>query len=445
MEAPNLAQPDSGIEYTVLSGASLNRLGCVVMQSRKVVAYTSCQLKPHEKNYPTHDLELAVVMLKLKIRRHYLYKEKCDLLSEHKSLKYLMLQKDLNICQRRWMKLLKYYDLTIKYHPRKANVMANALSRKTLKDAKCDEYKRRTTSGNTTNFTLGKDGELQFMDRMYVPAKNDLRQALLKEAYQRSFFLHPISFKMYHDLGSLYSWLGMKKEILEYISSYLTYQQVKTEHQVPSGKLYPLEVPKLKWDKITIDFISSFHFSPAKKNVVWVIVDPLTKSTHFPPVHTNYSLEKLVELYLSEIVCIHGIPTCIVHAQVLEIAARNYGNQVTVQYHLPSLDRWAIRNNIIRSCVIDFGINWGRYLPLVEFTYNNSHHASLEMSPFEALYDRQKAYANRERKDISFKYRLMLPPKLSKIHNVFNASMLRRNQSNPDHIVQVETLEVKPN
>ncbi|KAK9033559.1 hypothetical protein V6N11_049746 [Hibiscus sabdariffa] len=128
--APVLVQPEAGKEFTVYSDASYFGVGCVLMQGDNVVAYASRQLKPHELNYPTHDLELAVIVFALKIWRHYLYGEKCHMFTDHKSLKYLLTQKDLNLRQRRWMELLKDYDLVIDYHPGKANVVADALSRK---------------------------------------------------------------------------------------------------------------------------------------------------------------------------------------------------------------------------------------------------------------------------------------------------------------------------
>ncbi|KAL4341455.1 hypothetical protein GQ457_08G021100 [Hibiscus cannabinus] len=115
--APVLVQPESGKDFTVYSDASHLGLGCVLMQEGKVVAYASRQLKPHELNYPTHDLELAAIVFALKIWRHYLYGEKCYLFTDHKSLKYLLTQKELNLRQRRWMELLKDYDLVIDYHP----------------------------------------------------------------------------------------------------------------------------------------------------------------------------------------------------------------------------------------------------------------------------------------------------------------------------------------
>ena len=128
--APVLALPKGNGEFEVYSDASYQGLGCVLMQRGRVIAYASRQLKPHEKNYPTHDLELAAVIFALKIWRHYLYGETFPIFTDHKSLKHLMNQKELNMRQRRWIELLKDYDCSIEYHPGKANVVADALSRK---------------------------------------------------------------------------------------------------------------------------------------------------------------------------------------------------------------------------------------------------------------------------------------------------------------------------
>ena len=128
--APVLALPDDSGNFEIYSDASLNGLGCVLMQHGGVIAYASRQLKPQEKNYPTHDLELAAIIFALKIWRHYLYGEKCKIFTDHKCLQYIFTQKELNLRQRRWIELLSDYDCTIEYHPGRANVVADALSRK---------------------------------------------------------------------------------------------------------------------------------------------------------------------------------------------------------------------------------------------------------------------------------------------------------------------------
>ena len=233
-EAPVLTQATCGKEYVIFSDASLNGLGCVIMQEGKVVAYASRKLKPHEKNYPTHDLELVTIVFVLKIWRHYLYGEKRFIYTDHKSLKYLPSQRELNLRQRRWMELIKDYDCVIDYHPGKANVAADALSRKTVqtlralnahlslsndgtvvaeliarpnllnrvleaqnKDGKISAIMNQIGDGKETDFTVNKNGVLYYKDQIWVPDDNELRKAILKEAYSGSFAIHPGSTKMY--------------------------------------------------------------------------------------------------------------------------------------------------------------------------------------------------------------------------------------------------------
>jgi hypothetical protein len=127
--APVLAQPDNGKPFDVYCDASGTGLGCVLMQDNRVIAYASRALRPHEQNYPTHDLELAAMVHALKMWRHYLMGTHCNIFTDHKSLKYIFTQADLNMRQRRWLEPIKDYDLEVHYHPGKANVVADALNR----------------------------------------------------------------------------------------------------------------------------------------------------------------------------------------------------------------------------------------------------------------------------------------------------------------------------
>ncbi|GJS58876.1 putative reverse transcriptase domain-containing protein [Tanacetum coccineum] len=129
-EAPILALPEGNDDFVVYCDASHQGLGAVLMQREKVIAYASRQLKPNEENYTTHDLELGAVVFALKIWRHYLYGTKCTVFTDHKSLQHILDQKELNMRQRRWLELLADYDCEIRYHPGKANVIADALSQK---------------------------------------------------------------------------------------------------------------------------------------------------------------------------------------------------------------------------------------------------------------------------------------------------------------------------
>jgi hypothetical protein len=128
--APVLAQPNNGKPFDVYCDASGTGLGCVLMQDNRVIAHASRALRPHEQNYHTHDLELAAVVHALKMWRHYVMGTHCNIFTDHKSLKYIFTQVDLNMRHRRWLELIKDYDLEVHYHPGKANVVADALSRK---------------------------------------------------------------------------------------------------------------------------------------------------------------------------------------------------------------------------------------------------------------------------------------------------------------------------
>ena len=253
VEAPVLMQLTSGKEYTLYSGALGISLGCVLMQDGKVVSYASIQLKPHEQNYPTHDLELAVVVFALKIWRHYLYGEKCRIFTDHKSLKYLLTQKDLNLRQRRWLEFFKEYDCIIDYHPGKANVVADALSRKmiyalTLKDCdwrlapdgallaqlrvisdlkqmivnaqkndtKLQEIVQLVGTGDMTDYAIDENGGLLYKSRLCVSNDMDLRKKILYESHNTVFTMHPGVNIMYQDMKQYYWWRGMEKDISEY-------------------------------------------------------------------------------------------------------------------------------------------------------------------------------------------------------------------------------------
>ena len=166
--------------------------------------------------------------------------------------------------------------------------------------------------GNKTDFSVKEAGSLYFRNRLCVPDDKELKKKLLFEAHNTVFTMHPDGIKMYQDLKQHYWWKGMKRDVTEYVSKCLTCQQVKVEHQVPIGLLNPLPIPQWKWDIITMDFVSGFPLMQQKHDYVLVIVDRLTKSTHFIPVKFDYFMDRLAELYVSEIMRLHGVPLSIV-------------------------------------------------------------------------------------------------------------------------------------
>ena len=166
--------------------------------------------------------------------------------------------------------------------------------------------------GKETEFAAKNDGFLFYRDQVCVPNDDELKKSILKEAHSGSFTMHPSSTKMYQDLKTSYWWSRMKKYVSEFVTTCMVCQKVKAKHQVPSGLLQPIKIPEWKWDRITLDFVVELLVKGTKHDSVWVVVDRLTKSTHFLPVRTDYSLDKLEELYIKEIVRLHGIPVSII-------------------------------------------------------------------------------------------------------------------------------------
>ncbi|WJX94652.1 hypothetical protein P8452_76049 [Trifolium repens] len=450
--SPVLMLPQSDEPYEVYCDASHQGLGCVLMQHKRAVAYASRQLKVHEKNYPTHDLELAAVVFALKIWRHHLYGCTFVVFSDHKSLKYLFDQKELNMRQRRWMETLKDFDFTLEYHPGKANVVADALSRKSvsvcsaqmasqqellrefrdlhlevefalgnmrlgmitissglLEDiANCQddkflmEKRALIVRGTNRDFKVGSDNILRCQGRVCVPEAMDLRNIILGEAHKSKLSIHPGATKMYQDLRHDFWWPGMKKDVAEYVASCLTCQKAKIEHQKPAGMLQSLDIPEWKWDSISMDFITGLPKTRRKHDSIWVIVDRLTKSAHFLPVRTTDTAAKLTDIYIAEIVRLHGIPSSIVSDRDSKFTSHFWRTlhealgtklRLSSAYH-PQTDGQTERTNqsledLLRACVLDDRGSWDDVLPLIEFTYNNSFHASIGMAPYEALYGRR--------------------------------------------------------
>ncbi|GJZ75476.1 putative reverse transcriptase domain-containing protein [Tanacetum coccineum] len=307
-------------------------------QKGKVIAYASRQLKTHEKNYTTHDLELGAVVFALKTWRHYLNGTKSVIYTDHKSLQHIFDQKEMNMRQRRWIELFSDYECKIRYHPGKTNVVADALSRKerlkprrvramavTIQAGMREKIQAAQSEvlkqGNVIMENLHgldqqmekKEGKsLYFMDRIWVPLVGSVRTMIMNEAHEFKYSVYPGAGKMYHDLRDMYWWPGMKRDIATYVSKCLTCSKVKAEHQRPSGLLQQPEIPEWKWDKITMDFITKLPRSKSGHDTIWVIVDRLTKSAYFLAIREDYSIEKLAKIYIDEIVARHGVPVSII-------------------------------------------------------------------------------------------------------------------------------------
>ncbi|GJY02355.1 putative reverse transcriptase domain-containing protein [Tanacetum coccineum] len=278
--------------------------------------------------------------------------------------------------QRRWLELLSDYDCGIRYHPGKVNVVADALSHKEqdvplrvqslvmtisldlpkqILAAQIEALKpknlKKEDVGGMIRTDIPKerlepraDGTLCLNGRSWLPCFGDLRSVIMHESHKSKYSIHPGSEKMYQDVKKLYWWPNMKADIATYVSKCLTCARVKAEHQRPSGLLVQPAIPEWKWDNITMDFITK-HLS------------------HHRGFDTN--LKAL------------GTDICMSTAYHPETDGQSERTIQTLE-------------DMLRACVIDFGKGWVKHLPLAEFSYNNSYHASIKAAPYEVLYDRKR-------------------------------------------------------
>ena len=252
-------------------------------------------------------------------------------------------------------------------------------------DEKIYAIVNQSREGKEIEFTVNEDGFVYYRDWVCVPNDDELKKSIIEEAHIRSFSMHPNSIKMYQDLETSYWWSGMKGDVSEFVTKCMVCHKVKAEHQVLSRLLQPIRIPEWKWDRITMDFAVGLPLTRRKHDSVWVVVDRLIKSAHFLPVRIYYSLDKLVDLYIKEIVWLHGIPISIISNIDPRFTSRFWGKlqealgtrlNFSTTFH-PQTDGQSERviqvlEDMLRSCVIDYEGSWDRHVPLVKFVYNNS-------------------------------------------------------------------------
>ncbi|GKB08178.1 putative reverse transcriptase domain-containing protein, partial [Tanacetum coccineum] len=314
--------------------------------------------------------------------------------------------------QLHWLEFLNNYNCEIRYRLGKANVVADALSRKErikplriralfmtigldlpkeILEAQTKARKPKNleakdvrgmlvdTSRESKNLIKEKlgpctDRTLCLNNKSWLPCYSDLRTLIMHESQKLKYSVHPGSNKMYQYMKKLYWWPNMKVDIATYVSKCVTCLKVKAEHQKPSGLLVQPEIPQWKWDNITMDFITKIPRMSSGYDTIWVIVDRHTKYAHFLPMKENDLMEKLTRMYMKEVV------------------SEGFGYSFAYEYcYRPHVDRQSKRTiqtleDMLRAYVIDFGNGWNRHLPLIKFSYNNSYHTSIKAAPFEALY-----------------------------------------------------------
>ncbi|GJW85770.1 putative reverse transcriptase domain-containing protein [Tanacetum coccineum] len=378
----------------------------------------------------------------------------------------------------RWIELFSDYDCEIRYHPGKANVVVDALSRKESVKPKRFRAMNMTLQSSIKDRILAAQKEA-------VDESGDVRTLIMDESHKSKYSIHRGADKTYYDLRDGYWWPGMKKDIAEYV-------------------------------RIAIDFVTKLPRTSSRHDTIWVIMDRLTKSAHFLPMREDYKMDILARLYLNEIVARHGVSISIISDNDSRFTSRFWqpmqealGTRLDMStaYH-PQTDGQSERTiqtleDTLRACVLDFGGSWDVHLLLVEFSYNNSYHASVTCVLFEALYgrkcrspimwaedrlkaarDRQKSYVDKRRKPLEFSvcdyvllkvspwkgvvlfwkkgkltprfvgpfeiiekvgpvaYRLDLPEELNGVHDTFHVSNLKKCLADPTLQVPLDEIRV---
>jgi hypothetical protein len=236
---------------------------------------------------------------------------------------------------------------------------------------------------------------------MYILEDGDIQSIILKEAHRALYCVHLGVKKMYTDMRKLLLWVGMKRNVVHFITKCLECQQVKVDHHHSTSLLQPHDVPMSKWEVISMDFVVGFPLTSHRHNAILVIVDNLTKSALFIPVRDTYDVTDVARVFVSEVICLHGIPKNNISDRDSRFTSRfstslqlALGTQLNLRitYH-PEIDGKPERVNqvmedMLRMYIMDNQTQWEKYLPLVEFSYNNSFHSSIGMPPYEALYGR---------------------------------------------------------
>ncbi|GJR73382.1 putative reverse transcriptase domain-containing protein [Tanacetum coccineum] len=495
-------------------------------------------------------IELANDLMDQKLRtyaeRQNDNKRKADDLSRNHHQQQQHKKKRCQPGQRRWLELLSDYDYDIHYHPGKENAVANALSRKEwskplrvralvmtirlnlpkqILKAQTEALKPENLIAEDVGGMLRQDltkerlkpyvdGTLCLNNKSWLLCYGDLRTLVMHESHKSKYSIHPGLDKMYQDLKQLYWWPNMKANIATYVSKCLTCAKVKEEHQKPSGLLVQPKIPKWKWEKITMYFVTKLPKTTNGYDTIWVIVDRLTKSAHFLPMRENDPMEKLMKLYMKEVVTRHGVPVSIISDRngrftslFWQALHKALGTRLDIStaYH-PKTDGQSERiiqtlEDMLRACVIKaapFEALYGRKCrsPVCWAEVGDAqltgpaiiHETTKKIvqikSRIQAARDRQKRYKNIRRKPMVFQvgdkvmlkvlpwkgvvrfgkqgklnpryvgplkvservgtvtYKLKLPQQLSRVHNTFHVSNLKKCLFDESLVISLEELRV---
>ncbi|GJP47026.1 hypothetical protein CLOM_g6258 [Closterium sp. NIES-68] len=394
MSPPVLRIADPERPFEVITDASDIPIGAVLMQDfgngLQPIAYESRKMQSAERNYPVHDKEMLAIVHAFKIWRCYLTGADVTVRTDHKSLQYLRAQPNLNPQQIRWLDYLESnftYKITYK---KGANNIADALSRPSTQPAAV----LVTQSNPLLSVYYLRSGT----DRIWVPSYRLLRELLIQEVHDSNLSGHFGVDKTLKALRRFYYWPDMVTDVQRYVAACPICQRMKSSHQRPTGLLQPLEPPQRPWQHVTMDFVTGLPARPSGNDAVLVVVDRLTKMTHFAPCRTTITAEETARLFISTVVHLHGIPAAIISDRDPKFTSKLWQDtwirdgtrlQFSSAYH-PQTDGQTERTNqtmeqLIRTNCPDRK-KWEDVLLMLEFSYNNAPSATTNHSPFYLNY-----------------------------------------------------------
>ncbi|KAJ3690878.1 hypothetical protein LUZ61_020042 [Rhynchospora tenuis] len=428
--APVLAMPNFKLPFVLETDASDYGIGAVLMQNRKPLAFLSKCIGVKNQGLSTYEKEFLALLTAVKKWRHYLIGGQFVIKTDQISLKHLLEQKVNHMMQHKGVCKLLGLDYKIEYKKGIDNKVADALSRKPGQfEKKCFEeselqvvselvpqwveemkasyvqdqwiqgLKTKIEKGEDENNKLTVHQELvRYKNRLCVGATSGWRNQLIKEVHDSHVGGHSGILSTYKRLKSMFYWPGMKDDVYQYVRNCENCQITKGEHVKTPGLLQPLPIPHEAWSSISMDFIVGLPKSDGKE-VIWVVVDRLTKYAHFVSLSHSYNAASVAQAFIENIYKLHGLPSSIVSDRdpvFTSLFWKELMEKLGVKlnmgtaYH-PQTDGQTERVNqciegYLRSMACTQPKKWNRWIPLAEWWYNTNYHCSIKTSPFQALY-----------------------------------------------------------
>ncbi|KAJ9547082.1 hypothetical protein OSB04_019625 [Centaurea solstitialis] len=424
--APVLALPNFSIPFIVECDASGRGIGAVLMQQQRPIAYFSKALSDQILAKSAYEREIMALVLSVQHWRSYLLGTKFCVYMDQKSLRFLLEQRITNPGQQNWVAKLLGYQFDILYKPGRENRAADALSRRAedgelssltsgpvwvqgtqlMEEVRTDPGLQLIIRDLSTNpkshpgYTV-KHGVLFYKDRLVIPRTSPLIPSLLAEFHSSLSGGHSGYYRTYRRLAANLYWPGMISKVQDYVKACDVCQRAKASTMSPSGLLQPLEVPNVVWEQLSMDFIVGLPRSRGY-NALLVVVDRLSKYSHFILLKHPYTAKSVAEVFVREVVRHHGIPKSIVSdrdplflSHFWQELFRLQGTKLNMSsaYHPESDGQTEVINRCLETYLRCFAIDqphsWALWIPWAEFWYNSTFHGSTGISPFEIVYGRK--------------------------------------------------------